>query len=49
MNKSIALEDQRVVITQTPKPSGLKSGEILIQGDISIIEYRKKRAELQNR
>jgi phenylpropionate dioxygenase-like ring-hydroxylating dioxygenase large terminal subunit len=49
MNKSIALEDQRVVITQTPKPSGLKSGEILIQGDIPIIEYRKKRAELQNR
>jgi hypothetical protein len=26
----------------------LKIGEILIQGDLPIIEYRKKRAELQN-
>ena len=46
-NVYIAHEDRRVVITQQPKPSGLKIGEILIQGDLPIIEYRKKRAELQ--
>ena len=48
-NTHIAHEDRRVVITQQPKPSGLKIGEILIQGDLPIIEYRKKRSELQNR
>jgi phenylpropionate dioxygenase-like ring-hydroxylating dioxygenase large terminal subunit len=46
-NVYIAHEDRRVVITQQPKPSGLKIGEILIQGDLPIIEYRKKRSELQ--
>jgi phenylpropionate dioxygenase-like ring-hydroxylating dioxygenase large terminal subunit len=48
-NVQIAHEDRRVVITQQPKASGLKIGEILIQGDIPIIEYRKKRASLQNK
>ena len=47
-NIYIAHEDRRVVITQQPKASGLKIGEILIQGDLPIIEYRKKRAALQN-
>jgi len=47
-NVYIAHEDRRVVITQQPKASGLKIGEILIQGDLPIIEYRKKRAALQN-
>jgi phenylpropionate dioxygenase-like ring-hydroxylating dioxygenase large terminal subunit len=47
-NVYIAHEDRRVVITQQPKASGLKVGEILIQGDLPVIEYRKKRAELQN-
>jgi phenylpropionate dioxygenase-like ring-hydroxylating dioxygenase large terminal subunit len=46
-NIYIAHEDRRVVITQQPKASGLKTGEILIQGDLPIIEYRKKRAEFQ--
>jgi hypothetical protein len=46
-NVYIAHEDRRVVITQQPKASGLKIGEILIQGDLPIIEYRKKRAVLQ--
>ncbi len=46
-NLYIAHEDRRVVITQQPKASGLKTGEILIQGDLPIIEYRKKRAALQ--
>jgi phenylpropionate dioxygenase-like ring-hydroxylating dioxygenase large terminal subunit len=47
-NLYIAHEDRRVVITQQPKASGMKIGEILIQGDLPIIEYRRKRAELQN-
>jgi phenylpropionate dioxygenase-like ring-hydroxylating dioxygenase large terminal subunit len=47
MNIYIAHEDRRVVVTQQPKPSGLKIGEILIQGDLPIIEYRRKRAFLQ--
>jgi hypothetical protein len=47
-NLYIAHEDRRVVITQQPKASGLKIGEILIQGDLPIIEYRRKRAALQN-
>jgi phenylpropionate dioxygenase-like ring-hydroxylating dioxygenase large terminal subunit len=46
-NVHIAHEDRRVVITQQPKASGLKIGEILIQGDLPIIEYRRKRAALQ--
>ncbi|HWQ05063.1 MAG TPA: aromatic ring-hydroxylating dioxygenase subunit alpha [Longilinea sp.] len=46
-NVYIAHEDRRVVITQQPKTSGLKVGEILIQGDLPIIEYRRKRATLQ--
>ncbi len=46
-NLYIAHEDRRVVITQKPKTSGLKTGEILIQGDIPIIEYRKRRLALQ--
>ncbi len=48
MNVHIAHEDRRVVVTQRPKASGLKIGEILIQGDLPIIEYRRKRATLQN-
>jgi phenylpropionate dioxygenase-like ring-hydroxylating dioxygenase large terminal subunit len=47
-NVFIAHEDRRVVITQQPKASGLKIGEIMISGDLPIIEYRRKRAALQN-
>jgi len=47
-NIFIAHEDRRVVVTQTPKASGLRIGEVLIQGDFPIIEYRKKRDALQN-
>lgn len=46
-NVYIAHEDRRVVITQQPKASGLKIGEILIQGDLPIIEYRRKCAAMQ--
>jgi phenylpropionate dioxygenase-like ring-hydroxylating dioxygenase large terminal subunit len=45
-NRVIAHQDRRVVQTQTPRPSRLRGGEQLIQGDLPIIEYRKKRAEL---
>ncbi len=48
VNVYIAHQDRRVVITQQPQPSGLKIGEVLIQGDLPVIEYRKKRAALQN-
>jgi phenylpropionate dioxygenase-like ring-hydroxylating dioxygenase large terminal subunit len=47
-NVYIAHEDRRVVVTQQPKASGLTIGEVLIQGDLPIIEYRKKRESLQN-
>lgn len=47
MNIHIAHEDRRVVVTQEPKASGLKIGEIMIQGDLPIIEYRRKRETLQ--
>jgi phenylpropionate dioxygenase-like ring-hydroxylating dioxygenase large terminal subunit len=47
-NVYIAHEDRRVVVTQQPKASGLKIGEILIPGDLPIIEYRRKRASLQS-
>lgn len=48
MNLYIAHEDRRVVVTQQPKASGLKIGEVLIPADLPIIEYRKKRAALQS-
>lgn len=46
-NIYIAHEDRRVVITHQPVASGLKVGEILIQGDLPIIEYRRRRESLQ--
>lgn len=45
-NLYIAHEDRRVVVTQQPKASGLKIGEVLIQADLPIIEYRRKREAL---
>jgi phenylpropionate dioxygenase-like ring-hydroxylating dioxygenase large terminal subunit len=45
-NLVVAHQDRRVVETQTPRPSRLRGGEQLIQGDLPIIEYRKRRAEL---
>lgn len=42
----ILRQDKRVVITQLPKKSSYKMGERLIQGDLPIIEYRKRRQEL---
>ncbi len=46
-NLIIERQDRRVVITQQPKASDLRMGEKLIQGDGPIIEYRRRRKELQ--
>lgn len=48
-NKVVERQDKRIVITQLPKASGLSIGENLIQADKPIIEYRKRRKELQDR
>ncbi|MGB9695573.1 MAG: Rieske 2Fe-2S domain-containing protein [Caldisericaceae bacterium] len=45
-DKIILHQDRRVVETQLPKRSELKMNENLIQGDLPIIEYRKRRQEL---
>lgn len=47
-NKIIERQDKRVVITQKPKASSLKSGEKLLVGDGPIIMYRRIREELKN-
>jgi phenylpropionate dioxygenase-like ring-hydroxylating dioxygenase large terminal subunit len=45
-NRRVLHQDRRVVETQQPRPSGLRIGEKLIQGDRPIIEYRRRREEL---
>ena len=45
-NLVILHQDRRVVITQQPIKTELEMGENLFQGDLPIIEYRRKRAEL---
>ena len=45
-NKKILRQDKRVVITQMPKKTTYKMAENLIQGDLPIVEYRRRRAEL---
>lgn len=47
MNRVILHQDRRVVLTQLPIKTELDMGEKLIQGDLPILEYRKKRAELK--
>ena len=42
-NKIILHQDRKVVLTQLPKKSELRMGENLIQGDLPIIEFRKRR------
>ncbi|MEQ8199415.1 MAG: aromatic ring-hydroxylating dioxygenase subunit alpha [Clostridiaceae bacterium] len=46
-NRVILHQDRRVVITQLPKKSELSMGENLIQGDLPIIEFRKRREALK--
>lgn len=45
-NVFVAHQDRRVVVTQRPKPSALRSGENLVQGDRPIVEYRRRRQQL---
>ena len=47
-NKIIERQDKRVVITQKPKISSVKSKEKLLLGDAPIIKYRKIRENLIN-
>jgi len=46
-NVYIAHQDRRVVVTHQHQVSSMNLGEKLIQGDLPIIEYRRKRAKLQ--
>jgi phenylpropionate dioxygenase-like ring-hydroxylating dioxygenase large terminal subunit len=45
-SRYIASQDKRVVSTQLPKKSSLRSGEKFIQGDRIILTYRRRREEL---
>ena len=45
-NRRVLHQDRRVVETQQPRPSGLRIGEKMIQGDRPIIEYRRRREAL---
>ena len=46
-NKIVERQDKRVVETQVPNKTALKMGEKLVAADRPVIEYRRKRAELQ--
>ena len=46
-NITIARQDRRVVQTQRPFVSSLNGGEKLIQGDLPIVLYRRRREQLQ--
>ena len=46
-NLYISHQDRRVVETHRDQVSSMELGEKLVQGDLPIIEYRRKRAELQ--
>jgi phenylpropionate dioxygenase-like ring-hydroxylating dioxygenase large terminal subunit len=48
-NTVIAHQDRRVVETQRPAASSLRGGEKLFQADHPIVEYRRRRYELQER
>ena len=47
MNKIILHQDRRVVLTQLPIKSELAMGENLVQGDLPIVEFRKRRDSLK--
>ena len=46
-NKIVERQDKRIVETQLPKASGLSIGEKLVAADLPIMEYRRRRSELQ--
>lgn len=45
-NRIIFHQDRRVVLTQLPKKSEFRMKENLVQGDLPILEYRKRREQL---
>lgn len=47
MNRVILHQDRRVVLTQLPKKSEFKMKENLVQGDLPILEFRKRRDQLK--
>ncbi len=49
MNRIILHQDRRVVLTQLPKKSEFKMKENLVQGDLPILEYRKRRDQLKEK
>jgi len=48
-NLLITHQDQRIVVTHQPKMSALRTDEQLIQADLPIIEYRRRRQELKEK
>lgn len=46
-NRVVLHQDRMVVLTQLPKKSEFKMKENLVQGDLPIIEYRKRRDQLR--
>ena len=49
MNRIILHQDRRVVVTQLPKKSDFKMKENLVQGDLPILEFRKRREQLKEK
>ena len=45
-SRIVLRQDKRVVTTQRPKKTALRMAENLIQGDLPIIEFRRRRQEL---
>ncbi len=46
-NRIVEKQDKRVVETQVPKKSGIRMKEKLVAADRPIVEYRRRRAKLQ--
>jgi phenylpropionate dioxygenase-like ring-hydroxylating dioxygenase large terminal subunit len=46
VNRIILAQDRRIVWTQQPVKTSLHMGELLVQGDRPIVEYRRRRQEL---
>ena len=47
-NLVVERQDKKVVETQRPKKSSLRMNENLVMADWPIMEYRRRREELQN-
>jgi hypothetical protein len=47
MDRVVLHQDRRLVLTQIPKKSELQMDENLVQGDLPVIEYCRKRQELK--